>query len=384
MAMRIFINIENEANKSVEEPIDNKDTNYSLIDDSIQYNYDIDKTNHYYSCKKIRYQGDWVDGVPNGNGVMYNLDGEVIFDGNWKKGILEVDALHHYDYTQNEMKVFYPDGYVQYQGGWEKGLPNGKGSYYDKDGKRLYEGHWKNGLICLKSPLFFEYASGKFIQYIESLDWIKYQGEVKDGNPSGTGTSYHKNKKKKYEGEWQNGTYNGYGSLFDEKESLVYRGYWKKGIPNGIGAFYEKGMIQYQGNWMNGRILVKGNKWFHFTKREIETVLPLSKQMIPKKLKVIVLSIYRLFLYRSSVIVHNGLGLLVVNPSVRELTFDMWFSIRDVRDKLVISGYPFLKSITFEEDSLDTVEHLVVESDKTFLNSLHLRQDMVHSMKQPV
>lgn len=45
------------------------------------------------------YDGEWEDGLPNGKGVLVRGSGEV-YKGDWNKGILKVNKIEFYDYKK--------------------------------------------------------------------------------------------------------------------------------------------------------------------------------------------------------------------------------------------------------------------------------------------
>lgn len=378
---------ENQMNREM-----NQDANYSFVDHSVQFNFDTGTINHYYAGNKLRYEGGWKDGVPNGDGVMYNLDGEIEFKGNWKNGIFTVNSLCEYNYKENEMRVLYPNGQRRYQGNWKKGLPSGPGNYYDQNGSLLFKGNWEGGKLCITPPLYFEYESGLHILYNPSEQYIRYRGGVQETLlfRSGFGTTYYKNKQIEFEGEWRDDKYHGYGSFLNEVGNLVYQGYWKEDLPDGAGVYYENGHVKYEGTWIKGRLCIIGNKWFNYMNRTIETVVPLSTRRFTKRMNIIsfddiwdrkasfqqklkyfgriigflcivFLVIYRFLLCCSTVTIYSYLDYLMVNPLVRELTFEIPFSSLGSNRILLIRNLPFLESIVIK-DSFDKVMTFQLES----------------------
>ncbi len=49
----------------------------------------------------------------------------------------------------------------------------------------------------------------------------KYEGEWKDDKPNGKGVYYYENGNKLYEGEWQDGEYDGKGVQYDEDGNIA-------------------------------------------------------------------------------------------------------------------------------------------------------------------
>lgn len=173
----------------------------------------------------------------------------------------------------------------EYEGQGVDGIPNGKGSFRfktieDKD-YIFYKGEFKNGKIYGDGELFANTykcsiknnKNGK----IECEG--KYNGKTTDCIPNGDGRFEGNDDKNKdyicYDGNWNDGeisdkgtlVYNAYvfklkNSKNEETEYIgKYSGSSTKGIPDGEGVFeYNKGdnYIEYNGTWKNGKIEPKG------------------------------------------------------------------------------------------------------------------------------
>lgn len=82
----------------------------------------------------------------------------------------------------------------------------------------------------------------------------KYQGEEKNGLPSGYGTLIQKHTT--YNGFWENGKMNGYGTLINGKKRYV--GEFKNGYFSGYGELTYGDSVAYSGQWKNGKRQGKG------------------------------------------------------------------------------------------------------------------------------
>ena len=56
---------------------------------------------HQCLNSSTRYKGEWSKGCPNENGIMYNTDGSIQFEGKWRQGEFEVDPQHHFFYKDD-------------------------------------------------------------------------------------------------------------------------------------------------------------------------------------------------------------------------------------------------------------------------------------------
>ena len=87
---------------------------------------------------KINYRSGYYIGqiknyFPNGNGIVYDKNGNIIYEGDFVEGNYEGDGKLIYE---NES---------YYIGQFKKKLPNGKGKQYDKSGNIKYEGDYVDG-----------------------------------------------------------------------------------------------------------------------------------------------------------------------------------------------------------------------------------------------
>lgn len=82
------------------------------------------------------YEGRHEDGDPDGRGTWYRRDGRKIYEGEWNKG-----------YCHGHGILYGLNGQVKiYEGGWNKGYFHGRGILYGRDGEPAGpEGWWNNG-----------------------------------------------------------------------------------------------------------------------------------------------------------------------------------------------------------------------------------------------
>ena len=90
-----------------------------------------DHTSTNYS----KYNGEWINGVKNGNGKMLFTNGDV-YNGQWDNDY--ISGLGRLTYSSNN-----PNNYAFYSGSWDNDSKNGAGSLVFTDG-RLYEGNWED------------------------------------------------------------------------------------------------------------------------------------------------------------------------------------------------------------------------------------------------
>jgi hypothetical protein len=146
---------------------------------------------------QVKFEGEIVDGVPNGEGTENFPNGQKYF-GEFKDGLPNGQG----------MKTF-PNG-GKYQGEFKDGKYNGEGTENFPNGQK-YFGEFKDGLPNGQGTLTWS-------------DGRKYVGELKDGKQwKGTITYPNGNK---YVGEYKDGKRNGQGTYIFS-DGTKYVGEWK-------------------------------------------------------------------------------------------------------------------------------------------------------------
>ncbi|GEM_PF-3203652 len=80
------------------------------------------------------YQGDWKSNQRHGEG-RYEWSNNHIYEGEFKNDVREGEGIY-----------YWPSG-ERYEGEWKNDRRNGKGTLYDKDGNIQYQGQWKKDEI---------------------------------------------------------------------------------------------------------------------------------------------------------------------------------------------------------------------------------------------
>ena len=208
------------------------------------------------------YEGEWEDGLANGQGTMTWAD-DAVYEGEFAGGKRNGQGT----YT-------WADGSV-YEGEWVNGLKNGQGTYTNPNGY-CYKGEWKDGKASGQGTMTFaedddkgrrEYV-GEFANDKRNgqgtMTWTSgavYEGGWKDGNRSGQGThTFAKDDKynrRDYTGQWENDKASGQGTM-TWTNGAVYEGGWKDGIRSGQGTYTfaeddESGCREYAGEFANDK-----------------------------------------------------------------------------------------------------------------------------------
>ncbi|MDR2074232.1 MAG: hypothetical protein LBP36_02585 [Oscillospiraceae bacterium] len=216
----------------------------------IQYEYD---------SKNVAYKGNFKGDKYNGDGELYNAQGQMIY-----KGAFENNKFQGHGRQLNSF------GAITYVGSFDSGLRSGKGTEYDtKTGFKIYYGDFVNNL---REGRGVEFASdgetpiyeGSFVagnysgsgkQYLDGH--LIYSGTFGNGKYNGNGTLYNKSSGATiYEGEFSSGLFEGNGKLYDERNGkILYEGDFVKGLKNGSGKLYDTmGEIVYNGEFKSDSV----------------------------------------------------------------------------------------------------------------------------------
>ena len=82
-----------------------------------------------------RWEGDVLDGIPYGWGVLYDSENRLAYEG-FRVG--EVNVCYGTQYYSDV-------GVIEYEGEWFEGKRWGRGILYNRKGKTVFDGEWMNG-----------------------------------------------------------------------------------------------------------------------------------------------------------------------------------------------------------------------------------------------
>ena len=115
----------------------------------------------YHANGILKYEGQIDNGLFNGRGKEYRIDGTLMFDGLFKDGEFVPDYENGPLKYEGEWKdgrfdgngcLFHEDGHtILYEGRFKEGKFHGKGRSYDATGQLRYDGEWKNGRFVFKT-----------------------------------------------------------------------------------------------------------------------------------------------------------------------------------------------------------------------------------------
>ncbi len=191
-------------------------------------------TGKLYDNGSLIYEGQFLNNLYEGAGKLYK-NGSLLYEGQflnnvfegsgklYDNGVLRYDGSFHSGEKDGTGTAYYPNGKVSYQGQYLAGKEDGIGTSYTVSGREEYTGGFSEGLYSGEGLLYFEDGSQLGARFQEgipsgSVSWMKngilyYQGEWKDGHPSGFGTIFSQAGKKLYEGPFFGGTIDGLSLL---------------------------------------------------------------------------------------------------------------------------------------------------------------------------
>ena len=118
------------------------------------------KRKEYYENGKLKFEGEYIDGIRDGKGKEYYIDGELEFEGEYLNG----KKWNGKGYNKNDNREFE--------------IKDGKGEIkeYDYNGKLIFEGEYKNGVRHGKGK---EYDNNEIIKFFgEYFNGKRWNGEA--------------------------------------------------------------------------------------------------------------------------------------------------------------------------------------------------------------
>lgn len=219
----------------------------------------------YSEAGDLIYEGEFTQGLYEGTGVLYYKNGEASYEGEFSQGEKsgngrEFDKSGELLYVGNFLRDRYEGGGTLYnngqavrQGTFHKGiLTSGSGSFYDKQGNLRYQGSIVDGLYD---------GQGKF--FSEGI--LIYEGGFAKGNYHGSGRMYQRNTGiLLYDGMFDHGEYDGEGRMYDgETGRLLYKGSFYQSLYDGEGKLYDPidGYLIYEGGFREGQYDGQGKSY---------------------------------------------------------------------------------------------------------------------------
>jgi hypothetical protein len=184
--------------------------------------------------RSLRYEGQWVGDSEHGEGVVEYGDG-VRFEGAWVCG------------KKHGMgREAYPDG-SSYEGDWVEGERHGQGRMTWPDGT-YYSGGWVEDRRT-EAGVYVN-VDGTSVTPPTPMRDFEYKGQRDHmGQPHGKGEATFPDGSS-YDGEWRNGIKHGRG--VHATSTGKYNGGWRMGVHHGHGVYKSAERTSYDGQWVNG------------------------------------------------------------------------------------------------------------------------------------
>jgi antitoxin component YwqK of YwqJK toxin-antitoxin module len=153
----------------------------------------------------IHYEGEWSYCLFNGLGILYDEGGKMIYKGEFRMG------------KKHNKGISYTDGKIIFDGIWTDDKENSITTLYFDDMQQTvkYIGHIVNGKYHIKGKLYRKDGT------------LEYDGEFDKGVKDGKGVLYYKDGKTiSYDGTWFNNCRNGLGVSHYPNGNIHYEGCW--------------------------------------------------------------------------------------------------------------------------------------------------------------
>jgi len=177
------------------------------------------------------YEGDFIDGLFEGTGIMYYRKGaekKTIFDGNFKNGKKQGKGKQYIESLALKN--------MHLVGEWTEGELKGPGTLFNEDGAVYYTGLFKSDYFPAGCIGNCQNGTGQLFYFNTHTYFI---GEWKDGKWHGMGKEYNLNGSLKFEGQFREGVRHGKGvSYWESYEENHVEAKWVNGKKEGKGIVY--------------------------------------------------------------------------------------------------------------------------------------------------
>ncbi|XP_018592023.1 MORN repeat-containing protein 1-like [Scleropages formosus] len=180
---------------------------------------------YVYPNSFFRYEGQWRMGKKHGRGKFIMKDGS-FYEGDFVDGEIEGNGVRYWARTGDS-----------YSGQFHCGELHGFGVMEYGSGHR-YEGQFSYGL-----------REGHGV--LSDKVGHRYEGSFHENKKHGEGKMKFRNGDR-YEGDWLLDQRQGHG-VMRYRDGSVYEGQWRNNLFNGQGKMTQSSGVVYEGLWMNGR-----------------------------------------------------------------------------------------------------------------------------------
>jgi hypothetical protein len=206
-----------------------------------------------YENDKLIYEGEFKYFIPHGKGIYYFPNGEKYVGQFKKRNVYNKSIEFKIDPNFHGNGTFYDkNGRMIYEGNWKSNKYNGEGTLYDAKQKVKHFGIFEHGIFRFDGETYADKICGFGREYYQNGN-LKYEGMMIENVPhGGYGIIYHDTNIPSKIGKFENGQLNGTGAIFDENGIILKKGKFIDGVLNGFAILYENGLIKYKGYSSNG------------------------------------------------------------------------------------------------------------------------------------
>ena len=211
------------------------------------------------------YIGQFLDGVPNGEGLMSFTDGSE-YKGGWIGLQKNGQGIYRSKNTSGggQMTSFGLNRNI-YEGRWTNDMGTGTITYANGT---IYIGEW-NELLQKNGQGRMAYVDGGVYegQWMDDersgqgrmtyVDGDVYEGQWMDDERSGQGRETYLDRGGVYEGQWLNNKRSGHG-IYRYQDGAVYEGQWLNDVFSGHGIYRYQNGIVYEGSFSGGNFNGEG------------------------------------------------------------------------------------------------------------------------------
>ena len=145
-------------------------------------------------------------GKKHGFGTEYSRNGTILYEGKFIEG----------ERNDDNAKLYWRDGVLQFEGTLVDGRKQGFGKDYTMDGNLLYKGNFSDDYYHEKGKLYYKNKRRLIVEY---------NGNFTYGKKSGYGILYHDNGRLYYKGDFVDDEPCGENcTVYDENELIWYEG----------------------------------------------------------------------------------------------------------------------------------------------------------------
>lgn len=246
----------------------------------------------YYSNRKLKEQGAYIDGKSAGLHVLYDSSGAIVKGVSYENGIKISEGLVDADnLKQGIWKEYYLTGELKAEGEYENSIKVKTWSYYFVNGKLEQKGNYINGRPNNTWRWYFENGSllreegflrgkedGFCLELNEKGDTIAF-GEYIDGEREGKWS--FKDGDISLSGNFKSGKQDSIWNHYYSDGTLYFSGNFIEGLPEGKHkAYFPNGQLKWEGRYVAGK---RNGDWRSFFEDGTDLITITFKEGIEEK-----------------------------------------------------------------------------------------------------